>query len=282
VVASRLDFDSIERSGTVGYQQITTEARGDVLLLTLNRPEKLNAWTNTMRLEMMDAIDAANADPAIGAVVVTGAGRGFCSGADIEQTFQSRIEGKPEERGAAPRDWVAFCRESKPLIAAVNGVAVGVGLTMILPFDIIVASDQARFGMFFVRMGLVPELASSHYIVQRVGFAKASEMCLTGRLYPAAEVAGTGLVNEVVAPDQLVPRAFELASQVAANSAPALRMIKSLLTQNGACEDLKQVQTREIEALNKAYATPEHKEAVKAFLEKRKPDFRAAAAAASG
>jgi 2-(1,2-epoxy-1,2-dihydrophenyl)acetyl-CoA isomerase len=130
-------------------------------------------------------------------------------------------------------------------------------------------------------MGLVPELASSYYIVQRVGFAKASEMCLTGKLYPAAEIAGTGLVNDVVAHDQLVPRALEMASQIAANSAPALRMIKALLTVNGACEDVKQVQTREIEALNKAYATPEHKEAVKAFLEKRKPDFRAAVAAAA-
>jgi 2-(1,2-epoxy-1,2-dihydrophenyl)acetyl-CoA isomerase len=268
----------------MSYEQILTETRGDVLLLTLNRPEKLNAWTETMRSEMVDAIDRANDDPAIGAVIVTGAGRGFCSGADIEQTFQSRIDGRsaePAQRTTPPRDWVAFCRESKPLIAAVNGVAVGVGLTMILPFDIIVASDQARLGMFFVRMGLVPELASSHYIVQRIGFAKASEMCLTGRLYAATEVAGTGLVNEVVPSDQVLPRAFELAAQIATNSAPALRMIKSLLTVNGACEDLRQVQARETEALAIAYATPEHKEAVKAFLEKRKPNFRAAAAAPS-
>ncbi|HVR27893.1 MAG TPA: enoyl-CoA hydratase-related protein [Thermoanaerobaculia bacterium] len=270
----------------MSYEQITTETRGDVLLVTLNRPEKLNAWTERMRREMVDAIDAANNDPAIGAVVVTGAGRGFCSGADIEQTFQARIDGRAADGdgGGVPaerRDWVAFCRESKPLVAAVNGVAVGVGLTMILPFDVIVASDQARLGMFFVRMGLVPELASSYYIVERVGFAKASEMCLTGRLYPAAELAGTGMVNEVVPHEQLLPRAFELASQIAANSAPALRMIKALLTANGACEDLRQVQARETEALKAAYATPEHKEAVRAFLEKRKPDFRAAAAAAA-
>jgi 2-(1,2-epoxy-1,2-dihydrophenyl)acetyl-CoA isomerase len=269
----------------VSYEQITTETRGEVLLLTLNRPEKLNAWTNTMRVEMMQAIDGANADPAIGAVVVTGSGRGFCAGADIEQTFNARIEGRGDGGigggGGAreSRDWVAFCRESKPLIAAVNGVAVGVGLTMILPFDVILASDQARLGMFFVRMGLVPELASSYYIVQRVGFAKASEMCLSGKLYPAPEIAGTGLVNEVVAHDQLLPRAFEMATQIAGNSGPALRMIKALLTQNGACEDISAVQRREVEALAVAYATPEHKEAVKAFLEKRKPDFRAAAAA---
>jgi 2-(1,2-epoxy-1,2-dihydrophenyl)acetyl-CoA isomerase len=270
----------------VSYQQITTETRGDILLLTLNRPEKLNAWTDQMRREMVDAIDAANADPAIGAVVVTGAGRGFCAGADIEQTFNARLEGRGDggvgRGGERPerRDWVAFCRESKPLIAAVNGVAVGVGLTMILPFDVILASDQARMGMFFVRMGLVPELASSYYVVQRVGFAKASEMCLTGKLYPATELVGTGLVNDVVPHDQLLPRAFEMAGLIAANSAPALRMIKALLTSNGACEDLGAVQRREIEALTVAYATPEHKEAVKAFLEKRKPDFRAAAAAA--
>ncbi len=109
---------------------------------------------------------------------------------------------------------------------------------MILPFDIILASDQARMGMFFVRMGLVPELASSYYVVQRVGFAKASEMCLTGKLYPATELVGTGLVNDVVPHDQLLTRAFEMAAQIAANSAPALRMIKALLTSNGACEDL--------------------------------------------
>jgi 2-(1,2-epoxy-1,2-dihydrophenyl)acetyl-CoA isomerase len=131
-------------------------------------------------------------------------------------------------------------------------------------------------------MGLVPELASSYYVVQRVGFAKASEMCLTGKLYPATELAGTGMVNDVVPHDQLLPRAFEMAGAIAANSAPALRMIKALLTSNGACEDLGAVQRREIEALTVAYATPEHKEAVKAFLEKRKPDFRAAAAAAAG
>ena len=228
----------------MSYEQITTETRGDILLLTLNRPEKLNAWTDQMRREMVDAIDAANADPAIGAVVVTGAGRGFCAGADIEQTFNARLEGRGDGgvgRGAERperRDWVAFCRESKPLIAAVNGVAVGVGLTMILPFDIILASDQARMGMFFVRMGLVPELASSYYVVQRVGFAKASEMCLTGKLYPATELVGTGLVNDVVPHDQLLTRAFEMAGQIAANSAPALRMIKALLTSNGACEDV--------------------------------------------
>jgi 2-(1,2-epoxy-1,2-dihydrophenyl)acetyl-CoA isomerase len=260
----------------VRYEQILVERRGDVSLVTLNRPEKLNAWTERMRAEMIDAIEAANSDPVVGAIVLTGAGRGFCSGADIGENFQLSAGLTPTERALRPYpDWIGLCQESKPLIAAVNGVAVGVGLTMILPFDLILASEQARFGMFFVRMGIVPELASSHFIVQRVGFAKAREMCLTGKLYGAAEIAGTGLVNEVVPHDELLPRACELASQIGSYSIPALRMIKALLTANAACDDLRLVQAREAEALVKAYATPEHREAVRAFLEKRKPDFRA-------
>ncbi|MDX1384046.1 MAG: enoyl-CoA hydratase-related protein, partial [Thermoanaerobaculia bacterium] len=221
----------------MAYEQILTETLDDVLVVTLNRPEKLNAWTDVMRGEICDAIDAANDDPEIGAIVLTGAGRGFCAGADIEQNFNARIEGsRGGERGGERgerRDWVAFVRESKPIVAAVNGVAVGVGLTMILPCDIIIASEEARFGMFFVRMGLVPELASSSLAVQRVGFAKASEMCLTGRLYDAAEVAGTGLVNAVVPAADLMDEAMDMARQIASNPAPSLRMIKSLLTRNG-------------------------------------------------
>ena len=128
--------------------------------------------------------------------------------------------------------------------------------------------------MFFVRMGLVPELASSHFLVQRVGFALASEMCLSGKLYEASELAGTGLVNRVVPHDQLLEEAIETARGIGANSAPSLRMIKELLTANGTCEDLQEVERREHDALEKAYMTPEHKEAVSAFMEKRQPRFR--------
>jgi 2-(1,2-epoxy-1,2-dihydrophenyl)acetyl-CoA isomerase len=265
----------------VTYEQILTEVHDEILVITLNRPEKLNAWTDQMRRELVAAIDDANEDADIGAIVLTGQGRGFCAGADIGQNFEARIEGTRESRAEDRRDWVAFVRESKPLIAAVNGVAVGVGLTMILPFDIILASDRARFGMFFVRMGLVPELASSNLAVQRVGFAKASEMCLTGKLYEASEVADTGLVNRVVPHDELLPAALAMGRDIAANPAPSLRMIKSLLTRNANCDDLATVQAREVEALQAAYVTPEHKEAVAAFLEKRKPDFKKAAEQAS-
>lgn len=269
----------------MAYQQILTETHDDVLVITLNRPEKLNAWTDVMRFEICDAIGAGNDDPNIGAIVLTGSGRGFCAGADIEQQFGARIEGerRDAERSEAPerKDWVSFMRGSKPIVAAVNGVAVGVGLTMILPMDIIIASENARFGMFFVRMGLVPELASSSLAVQRVGFAKASEMCLTGKLYEASEVADTGLVNAVVPAEDLLPSSLAMARQIASNPAPSLRMIKNLLTRNANSDDLAAVQAREIEALQVAYETPEHKEAVQAFMEKRKPDFKKAAASGS-
>src|SRR5215469_3632178 len=162
------------------YQQISVEHRDAVALVTLQRPERLNAWTPRMSEELVAAIERANADPGTGAIVLTGAGRGFCAGADVRDAFQQR-EDSDSDPGATAREgsWVHLARTSKPLVAAVNGVAVGVGLTMILPFDVIVASPQARFGMFFVKMGLVPELASTHYLVQRVGFAMASEMCLS-------------------------------------------------------------------------------------------------------
>jgi 2-(1,2-epoxy-1,2-dihydrophenyl)acetyl-CoA isomerase len=263
------------------YEQILWERRGDVGLLTLNRPDKLNAWTRHMQAEMFDALDRANADPAIGAVVVTGAGRGFCAGADVKAQFATRLEGGPRPaeppREESRRDWVAFVRESKPLLAAINGVAVGVGLTMVLPFDVLLASSEARVGMFFVRMGLVPELASSHFLAQRVGFGLASEMCLTGQLYPASELAGSGLFNRVVAPDRLLDEALALAAAIAANPDWSLRTIKRLLTENATESDPTTVQRREMAALEEAYRTPEHREAVAAFLEKRPASFRRSA-----
>lgn len=253
------------------YEQIRYETRGPIATITLDRPERLNAWTPRMSREMWHAIERSNEDAALGAIVVTGAGRGFCAGADIGG-FKERIESSEELTVGG--DWVELCRSSKPLIAAVGGACVGVGMTMILPFDVIVASERARFGMFFIKMGVVPELASTHFLVQRVGFTKATEMCLSGRLYSASELAGHGLFNSVVPPDELLPRAEELASEIAANPDPQLRMIKDLLTRNGTEPDLKTVQQRELELLKRCYETPEHAEAVEAFTERRQPRFR--------
>jgi enoyl-CoA hydratase/carnithine racemase len=171
-------------------------------------------------------------------------------------------------------DWVALARRSKPLVAAVNGAAVGIGMTMILPFDVIVAAEPARFGMFFIKMGLVPELASTHFLVQRVGFGRASEMCLSGRLYGAAEAHAMGLADHLCAPGDLERRAFDIAGEMAKNPDPQLRMIKRLLGENGVANDLAAVQERETAMLRECWKSAEHREAVQAFLEKRPPRFR--------
>src|SRR3954451_4353774 len=150
---------------TVAYEQILTEQRDDVIVLTLNRPDRLNAWTPQMSRELTEAIEEADGDPSVGAVVVTGAGRGFCAGADISAVFDAQIQG--DTKAAEPRrarDWIELIRSTKPIVAAVNGPAIGVGLTMILPFDRIVAARGAKLSVRFVKMGLVPELASSMFL----------------------------------------------------------------------------------------------------------------------
>lgn len=255
--------------------QIAVEARDGVALVTLNRPERLNAWTPRMAVELSEAVERANADPAIGAIVVTGAGKGFCAGADMSDTFGKRLGGEDPGQdtaggeGGLPRglDWVAQVRDAKPLIAAVNGAAVGVGLTMILPFDVIVASERAKFGMFFIKVGLVPELASTHFLVQRMGFGRASEMCLSGRLYGAAEAYEKGLADRLVPHDELLSSALALAREIGGNPAPQLRMIKRLLTRNGSATDLRDVQRSESELLRECWKSPEHHAAVRAFLD---------------
>jgi enoyl-CoA hydratase/carnithine racemase len=264
------------------YQQIRYETDGEVAVLTLDRPERLNAWTPRMSEEQANALARANADPAVGAVVMTGAGRGFCAGADMEATFQSRIDGVDPGAdtqagfGGLPAglDWVTLARESKPLVAAVNGAAVGIGLTMILPFDVIVASEKAKLGMLFIKMGLVPELASTRFLVQRMGFGRASEICLSGRLYAASEAHASGLVDHVAPAEQLLPRALEVARSMAANPDRQLRMTKQLLTDNACDVDLQAVQERESALLRECWKSPEHAEAVAAFREKRAPKFR--------
>ncbi len=147
-------------------------------------------------------------------------------------------------------------------------------MTMVLPCDVILASEKAKFGMLFIKVGLVPELASTHFLVQRVGFGRASEMCLSGKLYSGAEAHAWGLADRLCAPDDLVPQAIALAAEIAANPDPQLRMIKELLTRNGSSTELGAVQRLESEMLRRCWESPEHREAVSAFLEKRAPKFR--------
>jgi len=256
------------------FETITTEMRDGVLLITLNRPERLNAWTYKMGAELAAAVSAGNEDPEVLALVVTGAGRGFCAGADIGDVFAEQDRGESE--GSSPRDWVGLVRRSKPLVAAINGPAIGVGLTQVLPFDALYAAEGAKLSLRFIRMGLVPELGSSALLPQRVGFGAASDLMLTGRTVLAEEALALRLVDRVLAPEALVPAALDAARAMGSNPQSALRAVKTLLTENAAETDLAVAQKREMAALQEAYESPEHKEAIAAFLEKREPDFRKA------
>lgn len=264
------------------HTQIAVERRGAITLITLQRPEKLNAWTPRMAEEQADAIRTANDDPRVGAIVMTGAGRGFCAGADMEATFRTRIQGTDPGAdtaggvGGMPAglDWVALVRASKPIVCAVNGAAVGIGVTMCLPADQIVASTAAKFGMGFIKMGLVPELASTRLLAARVGFGRASDLFLSGRIILAEEAHRIGLADRLAEPDALLDTAIEVAESYAANPDPQLRMTKRLLTECSVETDLALIQRREQELLAECWASPEHAEAVEAFLAKRPPVFR--------
>jgi 2-(1,2-epoxy-1,2-dihydrophenyl)acetyl-CoA isomerase len=261
----------------VTYQQILLEKRGSVGLITLNRPERLNAWTSTMQAELRDAVSACHLDPAIGALVFTGAGRAYCAGADIGGWAQELQAGGTRQGSGATipgDDWVQFLRKHpKPTVAALNGVAVGVGITHVLPMDIRIASENARFGMFFIKMGLVPELASSHFLAQLVGTGRALEWCLTARMIDAGEACRAGLVSEVVPADALLDRALSLAEHLAAQPPSAVAAIKALFEANATDGDIAAVMHREMAALEEARRSPDHHEAVAAFMEKRQPRF---------
>ncbi len=260
------------------YETILTDVADGVLTITMNRPERLNAWTYQMGDELQDAIEQGNANDDVGAIILTGAGRGFCAGADIQDLFKAQAD-SGEVGGSAsgkPRDWVKLIRESKPCIAAVNGAAIGLGITQILPMDYIIASTEAKFSVRFVKMGLVPELASSHFLAARCGFGTSSELMLTGRIVPAPEALALRMIDKVVSPEELLPTATALAKDMGSNPQSALRSIKTLLSQNMMETDLKEIQVREGKALAVCYESPEHHEAINAFLEKREPDFKKA------
>jgi len=268
------------------YEQILFEQRGRVGLITLNRPQRLNAWTWQMAGEIADAITRCNDDDGVGCIVITGAGRGFCSGADMGG-FNRAIEDREratsaEERvaaGAPPeraRRAVDFYQESKPIIAAINGPAVGVGLTMTLTMDLRIASDQARFSMRFVRMGITPEAQSSLYLPQIVGIANALELSLTARIIDAATALRMGLVNRVVPHEQLMDEAMALAGEIASNPTDAARAAKQLLHRNMVDGSKEDVVRREGAAITRQYESANHKEAVRAFIEKREPRFNQA------
>jgi 2-(1,2-epoxy-1,2-dihydrophenyl)acetyl-CoA isomerase len=260
------------------YEQILYEPRDGVALITLNRPEKLNAWTQTMELEFIDAINTAANDPGVGCVVVTGAGRGFCAGADISGwDTRQRDPNAPRPskmlvEGGSPEVPHALTR-GKPAIAAINGVSVGVGLTMPLSCDIRIASTQARFSARFVRVGLTPECGSSRYLPLVAGLPNALYLALTGRIIDAQEALQRRLVDRVVEPDQLMPEVMQLAQEIAANPRDAVWQAKRLLHTNATESDLRRVVTAECYSIRERQSEPDHREAVLAFVDKREPKF---------
>ncbi len=209
----------------MAFEQIITEVSERVLTITLNRPERLNAWTPRMAEELIEAFDRADADDEVRVVIVTGAGRGFCAGADLAaggETFDYR---KRESAEPVPRDnggqvvlRIFAC--TKPVIAAINGPAVGIGATMTLPMDIRLAADDARMGFVFVRRGIVPEACSSWFLPRIVGISRAMEWVATGRVFPAREGLDGGLLRSLHPAGELLEAAREIAREIAENTAP--------------------------------------------------------------
>ncbi|MBW2062149.1 MAG: enoyl-CoA hydratase/isomerase family protein [Deltaproteobacteria bacterium] len=255
------------------YETIMVTRKGNVAVVTLNRPERRNAISNQMSYEIYEAVEAANQDPEVGAIVLTGAGKAFCAGADI-----SRFERKgpsPEEIPRPRKNWVEQAFTSKPIVCAINGSAIGAGLTRTLVCDVRIASTTASFSIRFVKLGLVPELASTFLLPQIVGLQAATDLALSGRTIKAEEALRIGLVLKVIAPDELMPEALQLAESYAGNPPGAVREAKRLILTNAIEGDIRKVIKREGEALVKCLSTAEHREAVLAFREKREPDFRA-------
>jgi enoyl-CoA hydratase/carnithine racemase len=263
------------------YTQITYEVADRIATITLNRPEQLNAFTNTMMREVIDAFDRVDADDEVRVVIVTGAGRGFCAGADLSgggETFSgggSDVQtdaGVPRDGGGLVTLRIFEC--TKPVIAAINGPAVGVGVTMTLPMDIRLASDGAKFGFVFARRGIVPEACSSWFLPRLVGISQAAEWCYTGRVFPAGEALAGGLVRSVHAPDELLPAARAIAAEIAENTSPvSVALTRQMLWRMlGAAHPMEahRVDSRGIKERGRS---ADSREGVLSFLEKRPPNF---------
>jgi enoyl-CoA hydratase/carnithine racemase len=262
------------------YQTILYERRGRVALITLNRPEKLNAWNPAMESEFIDAVNGAANDGDVAVLVVTGAGRAFCAGGDISgwsQQLGSNDNARPQSpllaRDGSPDVPVALSR-GKPVIAAINGPAIGIGLTMPMACDIRIASERATFSARFVKVGLTPECGSTRYLPLVAGLSNALFLAMTGRIIDAPEAKVRGLVDRVVAHDTLLDEALALAGEIASNPADAVWAAKRLLHENATEDNLSRVTRAEVQTIREMRSLPDHAEAVRAFVEKREPKFR--------
>ena len=262
----------------MSFEEIRYEVADHILTITLNRPDRLNAFTPTMGRELIEAFDRADADDDVRAVIVTGEGRGFCAGADLGgggATFDWRDRQDGDE---VPRDTggvvtLRIFNSTKPVIAAINGPAVGVGITMTLPMDIRLVADGAKIGFVFARRGIVPEACSSWFLPRIVGISQAMEWVATGRVFTAHEAFEGGLVRKVHAPLDLLPAARTLASEMAESSPVSVALARRLMwTMLGASHPME-AHRADSRAMFARGQSADAREGVMSFLEKREANF---------
>jgi enoyl-CoA hydratase/carnithine racemase len=263
------------------YEQIACERDGALMIVTLNRPDKLNAYTGQMGAEITDAFERADRDDDIRAIIVTGAGRAFCAGADVSggaksfDTSGSHGAGVFASSGTRSGRFVeAIFNCRKPSIAAINGPAVGVGITMTLPMDVRIAAKGAKIGFIFARRGLVPEAGSAWFLPKLVGLPQALRWCLSGRVFEADEAHKGGLVSEVVEPTELLNRAKEIAREMTAEtSAVSIALTRQMLWRfAGAPGPFELLDIDKPMSVERG-GHPDVREGVQAFIEKRPPAF---------
>jgi enoyl-CoA hydratase/carnithine racemase len=265
----------------VNYEQIAYEVEDRVATITLDRPDRLNAFTVRMHRELCDAFDRTDADDDVRAVIVTGRGRGFCAGADLGgggETFDSEAQGGAAD-GGVHRDeggllTLRIFESLKPVIAAINGPAVGVGATMTLPMDVRLAADTARFGFVFARRGIVPEACSSWFLPRVVGISRAAEWAMTGRVFDASEALDAGLVRDVLPGDGLLPAARTLAAEIAEHtSAVSVALTRQMLWRMLGASHPMEAHRVDSQAVWATGRSADAREGVVSFLEKRPPVF---------
>lgn len=268
-------------TSVTSYDEIRYDVANNVATITLHRPDKLNAFTNRMLKEMIDAFDVADGDDDVRAVIVTGSGRAFCAGADLSGGGETFAKGGSDvaARSGVIRDGgglvaLRIFESKKPVIGAINGAAVGVGVTMTLPMDIRLASEAARFGFVFARRGIVPEAASSWFLPRLVGISQAAEWCYTGRMIGAEEAREARLVRSVHAPEDLLPVARAIAREIADNAAPvSVALSRQMLWRMLGADHPMEAHRVDSRAINSRGASADAREGVVSFLEKRAPHF---------
>ncbi len=262
------------------FNTIIYEVEDRIATITLNRPDRLNAWNIEMMSELIEAFGMADTDDDVRVIIVTGAGRGFCAGADLSggggPGFKDRKVEAPTgvPRDTAGRFTLTVFENTKPVIAAINGPAVGVGTTMVLPMDIRIASEKAKMGLVFNRRGMVPEGACTWFLPRLVGIAQASEWIMSGRVFSAQEALDGGLVSRIVSPEELIPTARELAMEIIENtSAVSVALSRQMLWRLQGADHPMEAHIVESQALFYMMQSKDLQEGVRSFLEKRPPEF---------